>query len=103
MNLRTVAALLCVVAGHCALAGDPVAGEAIAESCVACHGAGGANPISNYPILAGQHESYLYRSLLSYKDASRNNAVMIPLLAEFSTTDLKNLAAYFAAQPSKLR
>ncbi len=103
MNLRILIGLACAFCATCTLAGDPVAGEALADTCVACHGNNGVEPISNYPIIGGQHESYLLSALLGYKNDSRSNAVMTQLVADFSETDLNNLAAYFAAQTSKLR
>lgn len=86
-----------------ALAGDPRIGEAIAAPCIVCHGERGANPIANYPILAGQHEKYLAQTLMMYKNGKRNNAVMSGLVAELTERDLRNLAAYFAEQASPLR
>lgn len=83
-------------------AGDAEIGGAVAAPCVACHGAGGAEPIANYPILAGQYEKYLLYTLRAYKSGKRPNAVMAQQLAGMSDRDLQNLAAYFAAQPSLL-
>ena len=85
-----------------ALAGNPVAGEAAASSCVACHGTNGAQPIDNNPIIAGQHEDYLVRSLKAYRDGLRANTVMESLMANYTDIELENLAAYFAAQDSPL-
>lgn len=98
--------LLWLLAGGVATlshAGDVEAGRAAAGTCIACHGENGAQPIANYPIIAGQHESYLLRSLLAYRDNSRNNPVMAQLVADLSDIDLQNLAAYFAAQDSSLK
>lgn len=101
--IRALLPVLLALPGLPALSGDPVAGEAAANLCVECHGVAGAEPIANYPIIAGQHEDYLLQSMRSYKDDSRSNAVMVQLMAEISDEELANLAAYFAAQPSPLR
>ena len=102
--MKRFAALLCaLVAAPAAAAGDPEAGATIVGTCVACHGEGGSKPILNYPIIAGQHQDYLLRSLLAYQNGSRNNQVMSGQVAPFSREDLENMAAYFAAQPSPLR
>lgn len=100
---RALAAALAALAAAPALAGDPVAGEAAAGTCVACHGAGGAEPIANYPIIAGQHESYLLHTMVTYRDGDRPNVVMEQQLAGLTDAELANLAAYFAAQPSPLQ
>lgn len=85
-----------------AQAGDAGLGEILAAPCVACHGEAGAKPISNYPVLAGQHEKYLLHTLRAYKSGQRNNAVMAGQVVELSADDMANLAAYFAAQESPL-
>ena len=78
------------------------AGEKLSETCVACHGVNGAQPISNYPILAGQHKDYLYKTMVDYQDGSRYSPVMAPLVSEFTDEDLRNIAAYFASKNSSL-
>ncbi len=104
MRMRLAAtAAIALAAAAAASAGDPAVGEALAAPCAACHGPGGAEPIANNPIIAGQHEDYLLRSMLAYKDGSRNNAIMLSSLATLQESDLENLAAYYAAQPSPLR
>lgn len=75
------------------------AGKEKSASCAACHGAEGvsANPI--WPILAGQHPSYLENSLESYVDGRRNNAVMTGMATPLTEEDRKALAAYYASLP----
>jgi cytochrome c553 len=50
------------------------------------------------PSLAGQHPEYLFKQLNEFKSGSRNNAVMMGMVAGVSTEDMRNLAAYYAAQ-----
>lgn len=96
-------ALAMMLAGP-AQAGDVEAGEQKAAACVACHGAGGAAPISpQYPILAGQYADYLAQALLQYQNGARANAIMVGLAAPLSEEDIEDLAAYFASQNSPLR
>lgn len=74
-------------------------------ACTACHGENGAAPIlPEYPILAGQYESYLANALRQYRDGQRTNQIMALQLQvlELSDSDIKRLAAYFAAKPSPL-
>jgi len=107
MNKRTVPTIL--LAGALlapalpGAAGNPAAGENKAQSCIACHGANGANPIQDsYPILAGQHADYLRYTLKSYRSGERENAVMNGLAKPLSDQDIADLAAYFAEQESPL-
>lgn len=79
--------------------GDAVKARPIAESvCAACHSVDGDSPIPFNPSLAGQHPGYLYKQLTDFKAGRRKNAVMNAMVANLSDDDLRNLAAYFAAQ-----
>ena len=46
------------------------------EVCSACHGLDGNSENAIYPVIAGQHESYLRQSLRDYKSGARQNAIM---------------------------
>ena len=72
--------------------------------CIACHGAGMDKPIApNYPKLAGQYESYLFHAMQQYQAKhqtplyGRNNPIMSGMVAQFSTDDLHDIAAYIAS------
>lgn len=80
--------------------GNPEAGAAKAATCVACHGPGGNSANPDWPKLAGQHASFIYRSLQVLKNGHRQAPVMNPQAASLSDQDMKDLAAYFAAQPA---
>ena len=56
-------------------------GRAKAATCVACHGPEGVAAAPQWPNLAGQHETYLLAALEQYKDGSRVDLVMNPLMA----------------------
>ncbi|MCX7960355.1 MAG: cytochrome c4 [Burkholderiales bacterium] len=86
---------------------DPAKGQAIAtQVCAACHGADGNSPTSANPHLAGQIPEYLYRQMVAFKSQGgkkpeRENAVMTGMVAPLSDADMRNLAAYYAAQKLK--
>jgi len=86
-----------------AMAGDPAAGEQKAATCAACHGANGISTIASNPILAGQYPSYLEHALKSYRDGSRQNAIMAGFAAQLSDEDIADLAAWFSSQPGPLQ
>jgi len=95
----TVVALISVTPAVAADFGDPTKAQPIASQiCAACHGADGNSPLPINPSLAGQHPEYLFRQLNEFKSGSRNNAVMMGMAAGLSTEDMRNLAAYYAAQ-----
>ena len=80
-------------------AGDPTSGKAKASLCAACHGAEGNSTNPEWPKLAGQHASYIIEQTLAIKNGDgRVNALMAPMVANLSTDDLADIAAYFATQ-----
>lgn len=94
-----VSAALTLGAGPAQAAGNPAAGQQKSQTCAACHGPQGkSSQQPNYPILAGQHESYLYQALKGYKSGARQNAVMNGMVSQLSDQDLQDLAAWFASQ-----
>lgn len=78
--------------------GDAEAGKAKAAPCAACHGQGGNSSNPAWPRLAGQSEAYTVEQLQAFKDGSRSNPLMGPQAASLSEQDMKDLAAYYAAQ-----
>ena len=87
------------------LVGDPVAGKAKSETCVACHGADGNAVTPLWPKLAGMPESYLLKQLLEFKKGDqglRNDPSMYAMVQNLQPQDLADLAAYFASQEMAL-
>jgi len=87
--------------------GDAARGQAIvATVCVACHGPDGNSPLPVNPKLAGQHAEYLLKQMKNFKAAEgkqpeRVNAIMNGMIAAYDEGQMRDLAAYFAAQPRK--
>lgn len=83
---------------------DATRGKAIATSvCAACHAADGNSTIAANPKIAGQHYDYLLKQLVEFKavgdkPAARPNPVMGGMVAALTEDQMKDLAAYFAAQ-----
>lgn len=87
------------------VAGDPVAGKlkAEAERCIECHGPlgqgdGHTNPEVRFAKLAGQHADYLARQLRAYRSGARRHDVMRLNAQRLEEVDIRDLAAFFAAQ-----
>lgn len=86
-----------------AQAADLEAGKAKAQPCQACHGADGNTPLdATYPKLAGQHASYLEKSLKDYRSGARANAIMAGFATTLTDEDIKNISAYYASLPGDL-
>ncbi len=75
------------------------AGQKKITACAACHGKDGHSTAGKYPNLAGQHASYLRQVMLEYKSGDRKDIIMGPMVSTLSEQDMRDIAAYFAAQP----
>jgi cytochrome c553 len=99
---KLLGATLLVPAAAGAFGGDPAKGQGLATSvCAACHGPDGNSPLPVNPSLAGQIPEYLYKQLRDFKSGARKNAVMSGMVAALSDEDMRNVAAYFAAQKAR--
>ena len=94
----TVLITALLFASSSAVAGDAAAGKAKSVVCAACHGATGTSMNPLWPNLAGQKEQYLAKQIKAFRDGSRKDPTMAPMVAGLSDDDIANLAAYFAAQ-----
>jgi cytochrome c553 len=98
-----------VVAEAAAVQPSPAVAALLAKgACVSCHGANFSKPIDGaYPKIAGQYPDYLFAALKAYKvegnpQVGRNNAIMVGQVKQFSTQELKLLAAYLGSLPSEM-
>ena len=97
-TISIMAVLLLSLQGQVVQAGDAAAGQAKAAVCGGCHGATGISVAPNNPNLAGQHEQYLIKAINDYKSGKRDDAAMKAMVGTLSDDDVKNVAAYYAAQ-----
>lgn len=72
-----------------------------AKTCIGCHGMDGNSVVPNFPKLAGQHAAYLEKQMKDFRDGFRKDATMAPFAKGLSDQEIKDLAAYYAAQPAK--
>ena len=69
-----------------------------AAVCAACHGEAGISSAPTWPNLAGQHRDYLEHSINEYRNKKRQDPVMQGQVLALTDQDVKELAAFFAAQ-----
>lgn len=102
MKKFVVIAATCALLGSAttAFAGDAAAGKAKSALCAACHNADGNSTVTQYPNLAGQGAGYLVKQMTEFKDGTRVNAIMQPMVAALTPEDMADLAAFFASQPA---
>ncbi|MBI4938841.1 MAG: c-type cytochrome [Nitrosomonadales bacterium] len=83
--------------------------KAETAGCAACHSSGGLNRAGiagvsgaqAWPNLAGQNAAYLTVALKSFRDGSRNHAVMSSVAKTLGDADIENLSAYYASASCK--
>jgi cytochrome c553 len=94
-----------MLAGGLALAQEPQgsaeAGKTKSATCSACHGADGNSVTPEWPSLAGQHANYIVRQLEAFKRGERADAAMQGFASMLSEQDMRDIAAYYAAQTPK--
>ena len=96
-TVRIAILVLVYCLGSNSFAGDPAAGKAKAVTCQACHGVEGISPNELWPNLAGQKEAYLIKSIRSFRDGSRTEPLMAPMVAPLSDKDIEDVAAFFSS------
>ena len=92
-----VAAISIVSLSQTVYAGDPAAGKAKASTCIACHGAQGISANDLWPNLAGQKKGYLIKQMKAFRDGTRQEPMMAPMVANLSDEDIENIAAYYSS------
>ena len=100
-RLNVLVALMALAAAPGAMAGDAKAPEKVAV-CAACHGADGKAIMPIYPHLAGQYSNYIEQTLREYRSGARKNPVMAAQAATLTDAEIRQIAAYYAAQPGPL-
>jgi len=106
-NLIPMLVLLCTGAAAVAapsapeeaVRGDPEAGAAAALTCIACHGRDGVGIAPDYPNLGGQHESYLVKQTMAFRDGNRYAVLMAGQADHLSDEEIRNISAFYAQQP----
>lgn len=98
LTLIALAVAGTAISGPVLAAGSAEAGQAKSVTCSACHGMDGNSLNPEWPSLAGQHESYIVKSLQSFKSGARQNVLMSSMALPLTDEDMVDLAAYFSAQ-----
>jgi len=97
-SIRIALTLALTFLSASALAGDVEAGRIKSAMCASCHGVNGISMSPLWPNLAGQKEQYLIKQIKAFRDGTRQDPMMAPMVAALSDADIENLAAYSASQ-----
>jgi cytochrome c553 len=66
-------------------------------NCARCHGEDGASPVTGaVPVIRGQLQSYLRRSLLEFRAGTRRSGIMQIIAAGLEEEEVNALAAHYA-------
>ena len=99
-NMCIVLGLLCTAIFTFNATAD---GKAKAQVCGACHGEDGNSTIPMWPKLAGQNPAYTVEQLQAFKSGRRENPAMAPLAVPLEESDMREIAAYYAAQTLRIQ
>jgi cytochrome c553 len=73
----------------------------VQEVCSACHGEQGVSASPEFPNLAGQSGTAIYKQLNDYHTGSRTNQFMTDIAKALDEATIANVAAYYAGQPMR--
>jgi cytochrome c553 len=69
--------------------------ESGVAACIACHGpTGRGNPMALYPVISGQHATYIASALRAYASGARVNTMMQEIAARMSEEEIAAVSAY---------
>ena len=74
-------------------------GARLSRTCAGCHGTDGASPGKLIPIIGGQLEPYLLKTMVEFAADQRPGSAMLNLAKGYSAEEQQQIAAYFATQP----
>lgn len=72
--------------------------EALAYTCVGCHGANGNSTGPATPSIAGMGQEYFVETMQEFKEGERPASIMTRIAKGYSDEEIKAMASYFAAQ-----
>jgi cytochrome c553 len=73
----------------------------VQEVCAACHGEQGISASAEFPNLAGQSGTAIYKQLNDYHTGSRRNQFMTEVAQALDEGVIADVAAYYAGQPMR--
>jgi cytochrome c553 len=73
----------------------------VLEVCAACHGEQGVSVVPEFPHLAGQSGTAIYKQLHDYRTGSRTHQLMTDIAKALEEPAIADVAAYYAAQPKR--
>ena len=99
MYQKTFCILLMLIAFGLGTAFADEQGERLSRTCAGCHGTDGASPGTMIPVIGGQIEKYLQKTLAEFSTDKRPGDVMKNLSKGYSAEEQKLIATFFTDKP----
>lgn len=74
-------------------------GARLSRTCAGCHGTDGASPGKEIPIIGGQVDKYIQKTMAEFAADKRPGDVMRNLAKGYSAEEQKQIAKYFSTKP----
>lgn len=102
LPVRPAIAALALMLASFALPVHAAPSATLMQRCAACHGAtGNTTAAALYPNLAGQSAAYIELQLNNFRNGERPHAQMRAVAEQLTGPEMRELAAFYAAQPAK--
>lgn len=76
-------------------------GQVTSSVCQGCHGPDGNSFSPDWPNLASQNASYLFKQIHDFQSGARKDPTMSTMVIGLAEKDIADIAAYFSAQAVK--
>lgn len=96
MRVKGFCLLALLAASSAHAAGLPTKGAALAAPCAGCHGTQGASPGALVPVIGGQQQGYLKKSMQDFAAGTRPGSVMANISKGYSAEQIDAMSAAFA-------
>ena len=92
----SVAVVLAIASGVCAVTANAQTIEEKIQTCAGCHGDDGKPIDKSIPAIWGQQQGYIYIQLRDFKRGDRKNDIMQPIASSMEREDMLAIAEYFS-------
>ncbi|MFN0317113.1 MAG: c-type cytochrome [Burkholderiales bacterium] len=79
---------------------DANRGAQYTASCAHCHGIEGNSSADQYPNIASQQKEYLYRQLKAFKEGTRKDPMMSPMVGVLDDQAMRDVADFYFSKDS---
>lgn len=100
MNRISLAGLVAASALSFNTFADANRGAQYTASCAHCHGIEGNSSADQYPNIASQQKEYIFRQLKAFKEGTRKDPMMSPMVGVLDDLAMRDVADFYNAKDS---